>query len=222
MSSQSGAHRRCRVILTTLTLGSLPAWLLAALGPLPAQSGGLRWSFLLASPLLTTALLLTSVYGMARESTGRGAGRALTLASILFIILATAMAVPILVFPRLPPATARLVMLSRLPVDRLNRQAMTHPDPRQRLESALSLYMQTGRPVMFLDRTGHPAIYSPDADESSRLAVPRWLAARPGALPGERRVLAVSDLLLIFVILGGLPLAIRSGAHPAPSPRPPG
>ena len=57
----------------TLTLGSLPPWLVAALGPLPAQSGGLRWSFLLASPLLTTALVLAGAYGMARESTWRGA-----------------------------------------------------------------------------------------------------------------------------------------------------
>ena len=206
----------------TLTLGSRPPWLVAALGPLPAQSGGLRWSFLLASPLLTTALVLAGAYGMARESTWRGAGHVLTLASTLFIILAAAMAVPILVFPRLPPATARLVMLSRLPEDRLNQQAMTLPDPRQRLECALSLYLRTGRPVMFLDRTGNPAIFRPDAEESSRLALPRWLAARPGALPGERRVLAMADLLLIFVILGGLPLVIRDRGHSPPSPRPPG
>jgi hypothetical protein len=206
----------------TLTLGSLPPWLVAALGPLPAQGGGLRWSFLLVSPLLAATLLLASAYGTARKSTGRGAGSDLTLAGILFIILATAMAMPILVFPRLPPATARLVLLSRLPEERLSAQAMSLSDPQRRLEFALSLYLRTGRPAMFLDGTGNPAIFIPGPDESSDLALARWLAARPGALPGERRALALVDLLLIFIILGGLPLVIRSRENPAPSARPPG
>ncbi len=221
-SFQPGARSRCRLILMTLTLGSLPPWLVAALGPLPARCGGLRWSFLLAAPLLATALLLAGAYGMARQRTGRDAGHVLTLASILFIILATAMALPILVFPRLPPATARLVVLSRLPEDRLSQQAMTLTDPRQRLESALSLYLRTGRPVMFMDRAGNPAIFRPDAEESSSLSLPRWLAARPGALPGERRALAMAVLLLIFALLGGLPLVIRRSANPETYPRPPG
>jgi len=194
---------------------------MAALGPLPAGSHALRWSFLLASPLWTTVLLLACAHGVGRERRWQSASRILTLAGSLFILLGVAMAAPILVFPRLPPTTARLVTLSRLPEADLSQQAMTLPDPRQRLEAALGLYLRTGRPVMFLDQTGNPAVFNPDADEASRLALPRWLASRPGALPGERRVMALMDLLLMLLILGGTPLLVRRRTHPGIAPRPP-
>lgn len=193
---------------------------MAALGPLPAGSTGLRWSFLLAAPVLASVLLLAGAYGVGREKHWQGASRVLTLASALFILLGAALAAPLLVFPRLPPTTARLVMLSRLSGEDLGQQAMTLPSPRQRLEAALGLYLRTGRPVMFLDRTGNPAIFSPDAEEASRLALPRWLASRPGVLPGERRLLALMDVLLMLIVLGGLPLVIRRRASLPPAPGP--
>ena len=216
-ASRESASRRCRVVLATLALGSLLSTLLAAFGPGTFDDGGLRWGFLLAGPLLAALFLLACAHETADRGASPPPGYLLTLAGGLVVTYVLGLAMPALVYQRLSPATARLVELSRRPAEELNRRAMTLPDSRQRLESALGLYLRTGRPAMFMDLSGSPAIFQPDGEEAARLALPRWLAARPGALDRERRALAVADATLILGILIGLPLVIRRAGARAPA-----
>lgn len=214
-----GAPRRGRILLATLAIGSLLSTAVAAFGPGTFEDGGLQWSFLLAGPLLASLLLLAGVYEAAHHASPPPPPYVLTLAGGLLLLYALGLAMPTLVYQRLSPATTRLVELSRLPAADLNQRAMTMPDSRQRLEAALGLYLRTGRPAMFMDIAGNPAIYRPAGPEASRLAFPRWLAARPGALEPERRIMALADAILIIGTLLGLPLVIRQAAG---TPRPVG
>ena len=213
-SPHGGAPRRGRILLGTLAVGSLLSTALAAFGPGTFEDGGLQWSFLLAGPLLASLLLLASVYEAADHDSPPPPSYVLTLAGGLLLLYALGLAMPTLLYQQLSPATTRLVELSRLPAADLNQRAMTMPDSRQRLEAALGLYLRTGRPAMFMDIAGNPAIYRPAGPEASRLVFPRWLAARPGALEAERRIMALADAVLIIGTFIGLPLVIQLASRP--------
>jgi hypothetical protein len=213
-----GAPRRGRIVLATLAVGSLASTAIAAFGPGTFEDGGLQWSFLLAGPLMASLLLLAGVYETAHQGSPSPPSYLLTLAGGLVLIYALGLAMPTLVYQRLSPAVTRLVELSRRPTAELTQRAMTVPDSRQRHQAALGLYLRTGRPAMFTDIAGNPAIFQPVGEEARRLVLPRWLAARPGALDGERRLMALADAILIIGTLIGLPLVIRRAAIPSRPP----
>jgi hypothetical protein len=208
------APRRGRIVLSTLAAGSLLSTLVVALRPGPFQGDGLSWAFLLAGPLLAALFLLGSVYEVASGPLKPPPGSVLVLAGSLFLFHALGLAMPVLVFQRLSPATTARVELSRHPTAELEIQAMTLPSSRARLEAALGLYLRTGRPARFRDLAGNAAVYKPEGVEANSLGWPRWLAARPGALARERLAMALADAALILSVLLGLAVAIwRAVSH---------
>ncbi len=209
-SAPMRVHTRALLVLVTLLAGALPAWFLVALGPAMGSGTLLRWVFLFTAPVICVCYLLMAIRAYSLfPHLGRLAGLAVNLGLMLLILLLAVQALPLLVFPRLPPNTAQLVELSRQPATVLSSRAMGQHAPRQRLEAAIALYLQSGRPAMFMDGSGAPAVFQPGPEQAAKLRFPRWLAGRPGALPAERRLLAVADLALIAWTLLGLPLALR-------------
>jgi hypothetical protein len=215
----NGVFARASLLLMTLALGALPAWWLAAVGYLGREVDPLRWIALFAAPLLAATLLLSTVYFVSRGAeigpSGSRSRLLLPAAGGLFLILAGLLAVPALLFPKLPEATLRVLERSGGSLDSLRQRALIDPNPRRRLEAAWAVYLRTGYGTVFTDEAGDTLVYEPGEPERRRLAAYRWLAVRPGVLPAERRFLAVVDVLLIIAVLGALPLAGLMGRRHA-------
>lgn len=206
-------YTRACLLFGAVLAGSIPPCLaVGLLAPSLPDLGFLRWVILTAPAAIAGALALVATYYLnqaeqvaaLRPAPSRVAGAALT----LFVIGALTLALPAALFVAVPDSTVIGPLSpgdSRLEV--LRQRALRHADMRVRVASARTIYLVSGEAAPYRDASRIVVEFSPSTSDLRQVTLRRWMAARPGATPEERRLLAGTALIMVTGVLIGLPVA---------------